>query len=106
MEKVQELFMIMGNTDEPFWVNWMITKAPPSVVYSLAQQSTLITTLGEAKSHIKMITQVNQSQNQVSSQKSNITVTVGSKHPTDEELLNPHPNKQAVTQQNTANQDK
>lgn len=37
MEKVQELSMIMGNMDESFWVNWMIAKAPPSVVYSLAQ---------------------------------------------------------------------
>ena len=106
MEKAQELSMIMGNMDEPLWANWMIAKVPPSVVYSLAQQDTLITTLGEAKACIKMITQVSQSQNQASSQKSNITTTVGSKHPAGEELLNPHLNKQAATHQNTANWDK
>ena len=36
MEKAQELSMIMGNIDEPLWVNWMIAKVPPSVIYSLA----------------------------------------------------------------------
>lgn len=93
MEKAQELSMVMGNTDESFWTNWIITKAPPSVVYSLAQQGISITTLGEAKAHIKMITQANQSQHQASSQKLNITTMVGSKHPVGEEPSNPHPHK-------------
>ena len=94
MEKAQELSMIMGFDDEAFWVNWMIAKAPSNVIYSLAQQGIAIKTLGEAKSHIEMITHASQAlKPQTSIKPSSSTVNI--KQPAGKEQPNSWPNKQA-----------
>lgn len=106
MEKAQELAMIMGSKDEPFWANWMIAKAPPSVAYSLAQQGISITSLGEAKARIEMITQASQSSRDSNPPQKPSSTLVGSKRPASEDHSNPRPSKQASTQQNATNREK
>ena len=76
----------------------MISKAPSNVIYSLAQQGIAIYTLGEAKSHIEMITHANQAPKpQASSATKPTPPSAGTKQPTGKEQSNNQPSKQANT---------